>query len=181
VQGLEIRRAAAEDAEAIARVHLAAWRETYAGLLPAKMLARWDLEARSAMWARVLLGAEATSARTALVLERGGRLVGFGACGDQRAPALRAAGYDGEVDALYLLDEVKGRGAGRALMQGLAKLLAARGKSGLGLWVLRENLQARGFYERLGGLLAGARTDVRPEALLQEVAYGWRDLSVFGR
>jgi hypothetical protein len=65
-------------------------------------------------------------------------------------------------------------------MQALAWLLAGRGKAGLGLWVLRENLEARGFYERLGGVALGERTEARPEALLREVAYGWRDLSRFG-
>jgi hypothetical protein len=44
------------------------------------------------------------------------------------------------------------------------------------LWVLRDNLPARRFYEELGGTLIGERTDRREMAELPEVAYGWRDI-----
>jgi hypothetical protein len=44
--------------------------------------------------------------------------------------------------------------------------------------VLRGNESARRFYERLGGSVLAEKTDLRPEASLDEVAYGWRDVSL---
>ena len=44
---MEIRRAVAEDADAIAAIHVAGWRETYAGILPAAHLAALSVERRA--------------------------------------------------------------------------------------------------------------------------------------
>jgi len=54
--------------------------------------------------------------------------------------------------------------------------LAARGRKGLSLWVLAENNEARGFYERLRGRVTGERSDRVAGVVLTEVAYGWTDL-----
>ena len=169
---LTIRPAAPRDAAAIARVHVASWRETYAGLLPADMLASLDVDARRDMWLPLLSGSPASRTR-AFVLESDAGIVGFGACGDQRAPDMDAAGYDGEIGAIYILNVARGRGSGRLLMQQMASLLSERGKKGVSLWVLAGNHEARHFYEHLGGRVAGRREDRRPQAVLTEVAYGW--------
>lgn len=45
------------------------------------------------------------------------------------------------------------------------------------LWVLEDNHLARSFYETIGARVIGFREDVRTDATLNEVAYGWEDLS----
>ena len=57
------------------------------------------------------------------------------------------AWYDGEVDALYVLPAVAGRGAGGRLLAAAAD--ATR------LWVLEGKGHARGYYERRGWSLSG--------------------------
>ncbi|MGC1300809.1 MAG: GNAT family N-acetyltransferase [Caulobacteraceae bacterium] len=173
---LSIRAATVDDASDIARVHVASWRETYAGLLPEHMLAALDVDARRQMWASVLSDPDMQAATRVLVLETGGKVVGFGACGNQRSPQLKISGFDGEIGAIYILNEARGLGAGRKLMSSLAEILAAVGRGGVSLWVLVENQAARRFYERLGGKLLGERFERLPEAVLTEVAYGWPDL-----
>jgi len=44
------------------------------------------------------------------------------------------------------------------------------------VWVLRDNADARKFYERLGGAYVRTQPITIGSALLQEVSYGWRSL-----
>ena len=54
--------------------------------------------------------------------------------------------------------------------------LQRRGFSASALWVLRDNLRARRFYEHLDGKVIAEREDVRDGTILIELAYGWRNL-----
>jgi hypothetical protein len=63
----------------------------------------------------------------------------------------------------------------------MASDLIGRGFSAAALWVLRENLRARRFYEHLGGKVIGEREDVRDATILIELAYGWPDLKQLDR
>ena len=45
------------------------------------------------------------------------------------------------------------------------------------LWVLKDNLKARAFYEAMGGVLIGEKMITIGGAELLEVAYGWPDLT----
>ncbi len=107
--------------------------------------------------------------------------MGFVACGTQRDAALRKAGYDGEIGAIYTLRAAQGRGAGRALMRAAMHHLAERGFRGVALWVLASNAPARAFYERLAGVVAGTREDVIHHHAMDDVAYGWSDIAAFLR
>ncbi len=167
---VSVRAARLADAPRIGEIHVAAWRETYAGLMPAARLAGLRVADRSAMWRRALASG---TARGIAVAETGGEVVGFAACAQQRAPVLAAAGYSGEVTALYVLRAAQGRGAGRLLMQAMARRLIAEGDRAMALWVLAENVPARIFYERLGGTMIAEQVDGADA----EVAYGWRDLA----
>ena len=61
-------------------------------------------------------------------------------------------------------------------MVALANALHVRGFKSLCLWVLEENTSARRFYERLGGIVVGEKTEVHGEDEFREVAYGWDSL-----
>jgi hypothetical protein len=60
----------------------------------------------------------------------------------------------------------------------MARFLVGRGVGAASLWVARDNLRARRFYERLGGVVCAEREETRPGFVLAEVAYAWRDLSI---
>jgi len=178
VQAITYREARIDDAAAIGALHVAAWRETYTGLLPDAFLDSLSADERSETWRAVLSDPAAYDATALFLAESDGRLAGFGACSDQRDPALEARGFDGEFGAVYVLRAFQRKGAGRALMRLMARDLLERGCNGASLWVLRENRPARRFYERLGGLDCGEKTDERPGLTLHEIAYGWKDLSL---
>lgn len=178
MERLQIRPATLDDAADIARVHLGSWRESYADWLPSEVLASLDVDARRQMWASVLLNDNPPSAASVFVVEQVGRISGFLACSEQRSAELAAYGFDGEIGAIYILNEAQGRGAGRQLMAAGARALTARRKIGVSLWVLAENRKARAFYERLEGRMVGKRSEQTAQAMLTEVAYGWSDLAL---
>jgi GNAT superfamily N-acetyltransferase len=170
---MTIRRAAAGDAAAIAAVHVACWREAYAGVLQPAFLAALDVSERTHRWRGILGGA--MDAGTFVALDAG-RIVGFASGCPQRTAALAEAGYAGEIATIYVLQQAQRRGLGRSLMARLAEGMLAAGLDGAALWVFEANLPARRFYEALGGQPCGRQTtDIAGQAV-REVAYGWPDL-----
>lgn len=170
-QPITIRAATPADAPAIGRVHAESWRETYRGVLPDRLLRSLSALVRAAMSQSAL---EREPPVLLFVAEGpGGELVGFSGGGRCRAPSLP---HDAEVYAIYVLRAAQRRGCGRQLMGALAAALRARGFRSACLWVLRENANARGFYERLGGEVVSERTEVDGEESFDEVAYGWANL-----
>jgi ribosomal protein S18 acetylase RimI-like enzyme len=130
------------------------------------------------MWAQMLRDPAANRDARVYVADRNGAMIGFAACGAQADAALAAAGFDGEIGAIYLRKAAQRRGIGRLLMSKAAADLQGRGFTGASLWVLQGNLPARRFYEQLGGILVGEKRDERPEGVLIELAYGWKDLGL---
>ena len=177
MNAISFREAEPSDASMLGALHVTSWRETYAGLLPDQLLDEQSKEARAAMWRRVLEDPAQYSGTFVLVAEREGEMVGFGACCIQRHEALSERGYDGEFGAVYVLRAHQGEGVGTMLMRLLAGKLLDKGLRGGALWVLSENLSARKFYEKLGGVCVDEKADEHSGAVLTEVAYGWVDLS----
>ena len=56
-----IRRATAEDAEAIAGVQVRAWRHAYADIVDPELLAEHTVASRTERWREILVGAESTT------------------------------------------------------------------------------------------------------------------------
>ena len=164
-----IRAAALEDADAVARVHVQVWRETYRGLMPDALLAGLSVEQRAEMWKRIIT--DTCEAPTLWVSEDAdGEIVGFGCIGKSRDERLDA---DGEVLAINLLERVKRRGCGRALFLHLLALLKQRGFVLAGLWVLTANEPARRFYETMGGRPGAIRSFDAEGGALDEISYIW--------
>ena len=177
---ITLRSAEPADAGELGALHVACWKETYAGLVPDEVIGRLSVEARTGMWARILADPAALGVTSVLLAEDNGRAVGFGSCGVQRDRGLKESGFDAEIGALYILRSHQGVGLGRTIMRRMGDLLEASGYTSAALWVLRENRNARGFYERLGGEIVAEKEERRGDATLVEVAYGWRDLVQLG-
>ncbi|THD74453.1 MAG: GNAT family N-acetyltransferase [Phenylobacterium sp.] len=159
------------DAEALARVHVRSWRETYRGLLPDAYLARMSEAAFTRRFRRALTYPGPNNVTLAAAEPSG--LLGYAEGGPSRAGIADEA----EIATLYVLRTAQGLGVGKRLMSGTARALAAQGAKSLALSVLRDNLRARGFYEHLGGEAEPATLERGPGgALLHEVVYRWREI-----
>jgi ribosomal protein S18 acetylase RimI-like enzyme len=161
-----VRAARAGDAQPIAAVHVATWRDAYAGLLPAGLLAGLDVDEWAERW-QGRLGASGDGV-FALVFEADGRIQGFVSGGPSRDEF-----PGGEVYAIYVDPACQGRGAGRRLLEAATRLLADAGFTDASLWVLSGNHPARGFYESQGWRCEGVEHQWTPSdgASVPEVRY----------
>jgi len=166
-----IRPAVIEDAEAVARVHVASWRTTYAGIVPDEFLAALSYERRAEVWRNSL---SSQSQAYLVVAEQDRKVIGFAVGGPNRETEANAA-YEAELYAIYLLASKQKRGIGRALMKAVAQELVRRGFNSLMVWVLTEN-PARKFYQTLGGEYMREKDIEIGGKTLKETAYGWKDL-----
>ena len=173
-----IRRADAADIPVLARLTIAAWRETYAGWMPDAALANLDPADWEARWRAQMDSAVNDDAYAAyLALDENGKPAGFGACRRQTSPKLLPLGFDGELVSLYLLRKIQGQGAGRRLIAKIATHLVARDCRACAFWVFRTNAGARSFYERLGATPTGVEGVWEVFGMvLPDMAYGWKDL-----
>ena len=165
---MQIRPATLNDTASIAKVHVDTWRTTYAGLMSDAHLAGLSYDRRETYWRRVLTKwAETNFVYVAEDVQ--GQIVGF-ACGGPESE--KDPIYDGELYAIYILEEAQGQGIGRKLTQAIAQHLLDAGFKGLKIWVLETNA-ARGFYETLGGRVVGWKEEQVGGQPLVEIAYGW--------
>lgn len=165
-----IRAAHLEDAAGIARVHVDCWRTTYKGIFPDELLANLSYERQEQSWQRILNDPVQI---TFVAEDEAGTIIGFvnGEPEREGDPV-----YQGELYAIYVLQEVHRRGLGRRLAKELARLLAERHMSSMMLWVLASNPACR-FYKALGGQVIKQRQDQIGGVSYEELAYGWGDLS----
>ncbi len=168
-----LRPATPDDADAMAALHVAVWRETYDGLAPPEALARLDLAHRRRGWAAAL----ADPARRVWLAEGGAGALGLVAVGRPEVPEYAALGTAaGEVKHLYVAAAARRTGLGRALLQQALAGLAAQGCTAAGLGVVRQNYAARAFYAAAGGREVADFTDPGPLWRSAMVLVGW-DLS----
>ena len=166
-----VRKAEAADAEAIARIYVESWRETYAGLIPDHVLIGMSPHHQTANWRGMI--ARRHDAERVMVAEGSAGILGFGSYGPARHTGLA---YKGEVFTLYVDPDRRGEGIGRSLLGALLGALSDHGMESALIWVLAEN-PARFFYEALGGRFIAVREDRMWGELLRQMAYGWHDLA----
>jgi len=164
-----VRAADLDDAPAIARVHVETWRTAYRGLLPDDFLQSLTQGHYTERWRRGI----GDGASRVFVVEDETGVVGFASGGRERAGE---EAYSGELYALYVSNRAQRRGFGKQLVCAVVASLRDMGLSDMIVWALRDNPDARAFYEHLGGVYLRTQPITIGETTLQEVAYGWRRL-----
>ena len=163
-----VRPARPADATAIGEVHVAVWRSAYPGILPDAYLAGLSAARQAAYYERAIRGRGLV-----YVAEGASRIVGFATAGRGRwTDGLGRCPGEGEIETLYVLDDWRDNGLGRAMLRAAATGLAEAGCRSVFLWVLADN-PSRWFYERLGGrMVARAMIGVGGRAVAQ-TAIAW--------
>jgi GNAT superfamily N-acetyltransferase len=168
---ITIRHAGPADAPAIAGVHVASWRTSYAGIIAQSFLDALSVEEHTAAWTQLLSDRSASHPET-FVAESSGDIVGFVAGGPRQEPV---NGYDAQLHAIYLLAGAQGTGTGRMLTRIWAAAVIGRGCTAALVDVLARN-PARRFYERLGARHLEDVDVVIGGDVYTEARYGWIDL-----
>ncbi|HXY58902.1 MAG TPA: GNAT family N-acetyltransferase [Methylocystis sp.] len=160
-----IRHAQPGDADAIAGVHDASWRDAYRGVIPGRELERMIARRGPTWWEQAILRGTGL-----LVLSFDCDLVGYATYGRNRVPSMP---YSGEIFELYLRPEFQGMGLGRRLFHAARCELAEHGYLSTIVWALADNERALGFYRRLGGLAVRRAEEKFGDDLLTRVAFGF--------
>jgi GNAT superfamily N-acetyltransferase len=172
---MALRRAVAEDEAAVARLHAESWRTAYRGILRDDFLDDSVVANRREVWSTrfAQLGRED---QLILVSEDHGEIQAFACAFLDADPE-----WGTLLDNLHVIPGLKGRGLGRQLIAGVAENVRQHGDhSVLHLWVYEQNTQARGFYERLGGVITEVVAEAAPDgSQVNALRYAWRELSFF--
>jgi ribosomal protein S18 acetylase RimI-like enzyme len=160
---IEIRRAEAPDALALASIHNDAWRNAYQGIIPGPELDKL-INRRGGKWWD---GAIRQGSRIS-ILTFGDTVAGYANYGRNRARSLI---YDGEIYELYLRPEFQGLGFGRRLFTAARRDLAQGEIRSLVVWALSDNESAVEFYRALGGRPVARSCEKFGEKTLDLVAW----------
>src|SRR6188472_2566946 len=148
LEELLFRVAGPTDAEAVADLHAESWRRHYRGAYSDAFLDGDVGSDRLAVWTGLLR--EPDPNRFTLLAEDGS-LVGFANTVFDDDPTWGAL-----LDNLHVADWHKRRGVGSRLLALTAEAVVERPEgTGLYLWVLEQNVDARAFYEARGGSCVG--------------------------
>lgn len=168
-----IRQGQLEDAEAIAHIHVESWKSTYKDLIDKQDIDGISVENRITLWETVLK--KAVNGQTVLVAtDENDQVIGFISGGKERT---KEYGYDGEIYAVYLLDEYHRQGVGTNLLSHFVQQMKQSGYESLLVWVLIQN-ENKKFYERYGASPVQAEEITIGKGTYKEVAYGWSDIHV---
>lgn len=161
---VSVRHTTQTDADALAEIFRTSWSNAYAGLIPHAQLSA-TLDRRDHIWWQRAL----QSTQSYFILEVLGKPAGYANFGISR----QGGDYQGEIFELYLAPVYQGLGFGEHLFEACRSRLDNRSLKGLIVWVLRENLPAREFYSRRGGVPKLRRIDVSIGTPLDKLGYVW--------
>ena len=146
-RGQRVRRWVPADLERIGLVHSRSRQDAYASLVPAEALARVTPEQQVRVWTARL--STPPEQHAAIVVEHEGEVVGF-------ALAQFDADSGAELNAIHVLPEHHGTGAGQSLMDAVIEAFGKWGVAEAHLHVIEGNERAQAFYRRNGWRLHGS-------------------------
>ena len=162
---ISIRGARTSDADEIAGVHDAAWRDAYRGIIPGRELEKMIARRGPRWWHSAI-----TRGSRVAVLDFDDTVGGYASYGRNRVPSLP---YGGEVFELYLAPEFQGIGFGRRLFDAARADLTQHGYPTVVVWALADNERALGFYTRLGGRIVRRANEQFGDQMRGRVAFGF--------
>ena len=170
---MDIRIAGLEDAESIGRIQVASWQSAYKNIVPDVHLNSMDVAAHASRWTENL--STTTQNKFTLMAAVDGRDIGFLSMGPARD---ENAGFDGELWAVYLHPDFYGQGHGKPFFDDAVSRMKKQGYKNMYVWVLKDNMIGRRFYEKMGAVeIKGlTKTVTIADTVLDEVAYGWISL-----
>ena len=163
---MEIRRATADDAQCLAKVHVEAWRSAYKGIVPDSHLAKLDVSRQTERFRKWL---SEPSGET-YVAEQDSEIAGYitlGSCSDADVDK----GDIGEIWGIYIDPKHWRKGIGRLLCRKGEEVLRSLGYTVVVLRVFEANDQARGFYEAMGFEADGSAKELTIGVALAAIRY----------
>ena len=140
---VSIRKATLNDANTISNIYALSWKSAYKGIIPQKYLD----ELKSDFWVPTFENWIKDNIITAQLIYENELPVGCIAYSKSRDD--KFADW-GEIVSIYLLPDYFRKGYGQKLLQAAIVDMKIKGYKNCYLWVLKENISAREFYESNG-------------------------------
>jgi len=166
----EIREAQADDAAAIAGLHIESWRDVYRDILPKRYLEDEISREREQHWSKAL--SSPVPGNFVLLLERDGVLLGFVSVVRHADP-----NNDAEIENIHIRPGLRSGGMGRRLLGAAIQRLRNEGASSLFLWVFDDNTRAFKFYNMIGGQTDETGFDEFADGHMPHTRFSWCDLA----
>lgn len=150
-----------EDIEDIAKLIDDNWKSAYRGIIDDEFLDNLNYKDRAERQKKKY------EKEKSIVYIENEEILGFCRLGESRE------GLEdyGEVIALYVREDIHGKGIGKKLINKAKEILKSKGYNKMILWCLKENKNARGFYEKVGGVLGKERKFEIGNKEYDEVSY----------
>lgn len=155
---VSVRMSWPADAEAIAEVQGRAWQESYADLLPAEVLASYDVQAVAAGWHAAMARPTEARNRVLVALERN-TVRGFVVCTPASDPDCDPIAV-GEMVDLTVDPATRGQGHGSRLLQAAVDTLVADRFTTAVTWVMASDDALRAFLTDAGWAADGAHREL---------------------
>ena len=134
------REANINDAEKLGYIHYKSWIETYTGLIHPDFLASRSIKKSTAIFSE-------NKCKNIILASDNENPIGFCGFGNTRDPDLPK--NFGEIYGIYVLRSYQHMSIGHQLISSALIKLKGYGYTDISLWVLKDNIKAIKFYEKL--------------------------------
>lgn len=157
-----------EDASKVAAIHTRSWQKAYQGIVAQNFLDQINIDDRKRNW---IDGFHLNPGLIRLVLEDKNMVQAF-LCGLGNREKKLLPDCDCELWAIYCDPDSMKKGYGKALLDSYKEMMKYRSHQKMSVWTLKENMSARNFYERNGGVISHKQKLIEIGGKkLEEVAY----------
>lgn len=156
-----IRKATEADVRQIAEILVEDWKRAYRGIMDSAFLDAMSVEQRYPI--------ELGRYQKYTVAADGQEILGYA-----WNEMMEEETADCEIVALYVRYDRRKSGIGRMLFQNAVDSFRAAGKKTMIVWCLKENQEARKFYERMGGKADQTGTHTWGNRVYDMISYRYR-------
>lgn len=140
-----IRKVRYEDIEQIVDINMQDWKQVYKGIIDDSSLENLDKKEKIEKWKK------SYNKGNLIVFEKDEKVLGYCRYDDNKANKNNE--IDSEIIALYVKYDNLGQGIGKKLVEYVKEDLKNKNRKKMIIWCLQENINARKFYEKIGGKL----------------------------
>lgn len=165
MDNIKIRNIKKEDIPKVVNIQIDGWKSAYKGIIDDNYLANMNPNEK------IKMREKDYKETRFIVAEINNEIVGFCRFTDNMEKTPETPEVDCELRALYVKPELKHNGIGKKMFQYAVNEFKNIGKTKMVLWCLKDNVLARKFYEKMGGIIIKERLIHIGNRDYQEVAF----------
>lgn len=155
-----IREAKIEDCHELSYLKLVIWNQVYIDIYPKYKFDNYNYENEEKKFEKILNNKEVKL----FVVESNNKILGYMSCG---SPIRKFMDYKQEIGLLYLEEQLKYKGIGKILFNKAYNIIKNNGYDEFFISCNKYNINARKFYEKMGGKLIHVDEDNLDKSLPQ--------------